>query len=179
MTAHAMTGDRERCLEAGMSDYLSKPIRIDDISDILHKWCAAPRRSMADPMSVACVERVHVPPAVLDVAAAVTNLGGDEELYREVVEAFAESLTSQLQELRLAISERSLTRLQVVAHTLKGSASNIGASRTSKLAMELEELAKRGDGTDLASRVSEFEASVEDLRAAMACVLDRKVGAHG
>jgi CheY-like chemotaxis protein/HPt (histidine-containing phosphotransfer) domain-containing protein len=177
MTAHAMTGDRERCLDAGMSDYVSKPVRIDSISEILHKWCPTPGTSKGDHLSVASVDRVEVPPTVLDVAVALTNLGGDEVLYCEVVEAFAESLPAQMEQLRLAVAERDTTGVRVAAHTLKGSASNVGAVRTSELAMELEQRATRTDGTDLASGVSELEAGVDELRVAIARFLDRRVDA--
>ncbi|MBI1824855.1 MAG: response regulator [Planctomycetes bacterium] len=146
MTANAMKGDREICLEAGMTDYVSKPFRIEEIRKMIEKWSrpnqesgASPQKS-ALPVAASALNAQSTQPSPINVQQALSNLGGDRELFQEVVAAFVESMPKQLVELQDAFVRVDLQRIRAIAHSLKGSASNICAERARHLAGEMEQL---------------------------------------
>jgi two-component system sensor histidine kinase/response regulator len=138
MTAHAMKGDDERCFAAGMDDYLTKPIRTEELMAALDKVGMRKVASEArlDPAAVSRDAKF------VDVAAALERLGGDRELFHELVEVFRTECPGVAGEMRRAIDDRDLKTLERSAHTLRGSSSNLGAVAVSEAAMELEKLAR-------------------------------------
>ena len=170
MTAHAMKGDRERCLEAGMSDYISKPVRLEDIRTIVTKW-VRPRTSY-DLFERASADRTHekpvpgdsMPSRPIDIQQAMTNLGGDRELFDEVLTVFLDSVPVLLSELHEACTKTDLKRLHAAAHSLKGSASNICAEPMRRIAAQLEEVGIRDEANSASSLLSELEKQLDRLR---------------
>jgi two-component system, sensor histidine kinase and response regulator len=138
MTAHAMKGDDERCFAAGMDDYLTKPIRTEELMAVLEKvgMRKVGREARQGPA------KVRVDAKFVDVAAALERLGGDRELYYELVEVFRTECPGIAEEIRRAIEGRDSKTLERGAHTLRGSSSNLGAIGVSEAARELEKLAR-------------------------------------
>ena len=172
MTAHAMKGDRERCLDAGMSDYVTKPIKMEDIRAMIEKWTKPVQTTSGAEDESKPASGRPFSSIVLDVEEAVTNLAGDRDLYREVLAMFTSSLPEQLDALRRASTNVNIQNVAAIAHSLKGSASNIGAERARQLAMRIEELAQQGDGMGAMSHIAEFEASLNELRDTIATFLN-------
>ena len=133
MTAHAMKGDRERCLAAGMDGYLSKPVKKEEIEQALSNLFGS---DAAAPVP----EKPQ-----WDRSTALERLGGDESLLHQILAIFLEEYPKHLAKLRSAIDSNSPEQVERAAHSLKGELSYMGASEVSQLARRLEELGKSRD----------------------------------
>jgi two-component system sensor histidine kinase/response regulator len=147
MTAHAMKGDRERCLQAGMDGYITKPIRFSDIEKTLSDFSRAQTAVPATPGGKTAWAR----------AEALDRLGGDEELLRELCQIFLEESPKLLQKLRQAIIDADPDAVMRAAHSLKGELGYLSAAGASQAARELEDM---GHEKNL-SRASESLAVLE------------------
>ena len=157
MTAHAMKGDDERCFAAGMDDYLTKPIRTEELMAALEKVGGqkVARQMRSEPAAVAARK-----PSAVDLEAALERLGGDRELYVELVEVFRNECPGVAAEIRRAIDERDLRVLQRSAHTLRGASSNLGAVAVSEAALELE---RRAATKDVEGSSEQFEILQKEI----------------
>jgi PAS domain S-box-containing protein len=138
MTAHAMKGDRERCLEAGMDGYVSKPIRIADLEESVTQATAA--KKPCDTRSTNPAES-----GIMDEAAVLAGLDGNRALLRDLARLFLADYPKQLAEIKVAIQSKDGERLRRAAHALKGSVGNFAAPRAFETARQLEVLGKSGD----------------------------------
>jgi PAS domain S-box-containing protein len=141
MTAHAMKGDRERCLEAGMDGYVAKPIRPEELAAAIREVTNA----TAD---------------AIDSAALLSNLDSDRDLLRQLIDRFAADSPEQLRRIRVAIADRDGEALRLAAHSIKGSLGNFTAARAGELAQQLEDAGKRSDFRDVAQHFAALEAEV-------------------
>jgi CheY-like chemotaxis protein/nitrogen-specific signal transduction histidine kinase/HPt (histidine-containing phosphotransfer) domain-containing protein len=141
MTAYAMKGDRERCLEAGMDGYVSKPFHIDDLCAAIEGLVpAAPLPTPPAPPP---------PPAgpgpVLDWREAMAQVDGNESLLRELAQLFLGECRGWMADLDQAIAANAASQVKRLAHNLKGSLSTFGAKTAYDAALELEVMGRADD----------------------------------
>jgi len=141
MTANAMTGDRERCLEAGMNDYIAKPIDPDKLALTLARWLEGRTQTSAGRKPPAAVGARPALPGV-DVAFALRNLGGNAELFEQLIDMFVEEHGDSAQSLAQAAAQGEWKRVNALAHALKGAASTLGALGVAEIARALEQAAR-------------------------------------
>jgi PAS domain S-box-containing protein len=168
MTAHAMKGDRERCLDAGMDDYLSKPIQRAELLRVL-EWVDSTRGTNRRG-SVAVAQPTPAPRTsqlAFDRQAALERLGGDEQFLAEVVEVFLNDAPQLMDQLRGAIAAGDMPLTQRTAHSLKGAAGYIGGQVVAELAATLERMANANDLSAAHEMVATLEHEVQRLQAAL------------
>jgi PAS domain S-box-containing protein len=167
MTAHAMKGDRERCLAAGMDEYLSKPIRSRQIAEKLANVIGAEQQAISG-ASEDLIAGESAEQEMVDWDAAMEIVDGDREMLREIAAAALEEAPRLQESLRKAVEAEDAAELRRSAHTLKGSMMTVGAGPASRAAQEIEALAKAGDCAGAARLVPQFESTlrstVEELR---------------
>ena len=157
ITAHALKGDRERFIEAGMNDYIAKPIRLSDFyNTIAH---AMGGKVMEGSDSVAKIEKSESRDA-FDRENALDMLGGRKDLLTRMDEIFLRDVPEDLEGLQAAVSNKNWNEANRLAHSIKGSARTIGAKRAGALAEQMEFFCKQKDGASATNELKTLESEV-------------------
>ena len=142
ITAHAMAGDRERCLEKGMNDHLAKPIDPDKLFKMLSKWLKQETvdSTQQQPESEDKKDNTALPESLpgIDLPWGLQRVGGNRKLFRKLLSEFYERHHEDLKQIRRYLHEGDTTSARRLAHTLQGVAGNIGGKAVQQQAYELE-----------------------------------------
>jgi CheY-like chemotaxis protein/HPt (histidine-containing phosphotransfer) domain-containing protein len=136
LTAGALDGDRERCLAAGMDEYITKPIRIEELQRVLESFLGTPAPHPVD-APTSTVDGVPV-----DLGRLRSIAGSDVTFQRHLVGLFVDECNGQIGEVGTSLASCRATEARRAAHSLKGAAANIGAEELRRLAAEIEVAAK-------------------------------------
>jgi CheY-like chemotaxis protein len=182
MTAHAMKGDRERCLDAGMDGYVSKPLRMDELFRAIEAFRpraaqsrkAEPEVAQPDLLAAAgepsddaqILDEAHI----LDEAALLKRIGGSRALFREVIEILRADYPAMVLAIRRAVEAGDASRLLETAHALKGSISYFGAKKATEAVTTLEQMGRAGEMKGAGEIFGQLEREVEKLRRALEAI---------
>jgi two-component system sensor histidine kinase/response regulator len=170
MTAHAMKGDEEKCIDAGMDDYVSKPIQPATLFDVIDKVVRNTQKNKTTKASRGDTGNVFAPRS-FDLAKAMETVLNDEDIFREIAELFLQELPDSLAKIRQGVVDKDGYTLERAAHSLKGSVGNFGADEAYKTAQHLELLGKQGKLERAAEEFSRLKKSVDDLAQELKLVL--------
>jgi CheY-like chemotaxis protein/HPt (histidine-containing phosphotransfer) domain-containing protein len=167
MSAHAMKGDRERCMAAGMDGYVTKPIRAAELYEAILALARSPDAANVLGSSLGHPSvgsgGAEEPPA--DLSSLLETVGGDAELVSELVALFVEDAPGQIKDIRGAILRGDSRTLNEAAHKLKGSVANFGAEKAKDLAFTLE---KMGREAELSAAAGTFDSLDVEIRRLLA-----------
>lgn len=173
MTAFAMKGDRERCLDAGMDDYLSKPVQVSELAAVLERWLfrkaddsreAESVQNCAGPITNGSPDAAESILPVFDRAALLERVMGDRELARVIENGFILDMPEQIGKLAEAVAARLAGRAEFYAHRIKGAAANIAGDALSETAFRMEQAARNGELDALCVILPELEMRFAELR---------------
>jgi CheY-like chemotaxis protein/HPt (histidine-containing phosphotransfer) domain-containing protein len=146
LTASAMPGDRQKFMEAGMDDYISKPIMPAALVEILRKWLPSVPGESVDSTSEQASPGPSAPAAcTLNMAGLLERLMGDELLARAVMDGFASDMPSHVQSLARLVDSGSAEEVAELAHRIRGAAATVGGEAVQAVANEIEIAGKAGD----------------------------------
>jgi PAS domain S-box-containing protein len=168
MTAHAVSGIRDKCVEAGMDDYISKPLRRSDLITMINKWTpsktgTATALLKTDPL---LHEEKHRPSATdpIDFEKALKEFENDRDFLTEVLEEFIRTVGEQLPKIRQALASKDADTLKQEAHSIKGGAANLTARELSEAAGALEDIGKTAHFEDGPRAFEAFEKAYLGLK---------------
>ncbi|TWI66933.1 PAS domain S-box-containing protein [Desulfobotulus alkaliphilus] len=172
MTAAAMQQDRERCIHAGMDDFISKPVELMDLARLLQKWLPLNRQTASitanDSQELASVASVAEDPLVFDYGAFLKRFMNDKTIVDKVLCICMESLPQRMADLKAALQTNDLPNVHLLTHTLKGKTANIHAASFSSLAGQMEENAVSGNLDAVKDQMPDLEHAFEKLKKAVA-----------
>jgi HPt (histidine-containing phosphotransfer) domain-containing protein len=171
-TAHAMAGDADRCLAAGMSDYISKPIDPKILAKVVEKWLTRKTNDTTENELTQPVAGGKEPVTTASVAMVfnreifLQRMMGDEDFARDVAAGFLEELPTMLGALKEQIDRGDCESIWKQAHKMKGSAANVGGEALRDVALKIEQAGKVGDLPEIARWILELESQVARLNEA-------------
>jgi len=163
MTAHAMQGDRERCIEAGMDDYVSKPIDTQKFSDAIEKQLSHAKSRGSETVATTRPEAN----GAFDRPLLLERLDGDEGLFNEIMGVYLEDVPRLIGKIKEAEKGKDALLVEREGHTLKGASANVGALAIQDIALQIEMTGKSEMLEDVGSLIGQAEMEFEKLKTSL------------
>jgi len=173
MTAHAMQGDRKKCIDAGMDDYVTKPISTSALLGVLERWLpgkktadrrASDKKSADGGLQSAVSRRASAVPVVWDRAGFLGRVMGDVAVVQVIMDGFLKDLPLQCDALRKFLACGDVSGVERQVHTIKGASSNVGAEVMCAIAVDMEKAASAGDLGRVDARMAELDNALSNLQ---------------
>jgi two-component system, sensor histidine kinase and response regulator len=169
MTANAMESDRDRCIAAGMNDYISKPIKAQELQELLQRYA---REKVRSSMPAALQSNHDFPEESQAMQGAFNYVDGlaamDQEIRDIIAQAFVDQWPDDLQKMHQGLAQNDVTSVLHTAHALKGTLSMFGALPAAELARQIEAIAAKGESAGIDVLVPPLVAEVKSLLHALA-----------
>ena len=167
MTAQALAGDREKSLEAGMNDHITKPIDPNKLFSALVKWIAPKKRDGAHPLSADKIADL-VPPEIKDmpglrITEGLARIAGNQVLYKKLLQDFAKEYKSTGSKLYRLMTDNQIDEMAALVHGIKGVAGNLGANDLNTAALDLEKAIKSRDSVRMENRIHPFQNELKTV----------------
>lgn len=159
MTACAMPGDKEKCLQAGMDDYIAKPILPENLIEMVEKWLGslAPRQNI-------CIAQEAAFEELIDWPDLLERVMGKKDLAENLVAVFVVEFASRIDELREAVSQEDWAKINFISHSMKGVAANVSARNIYKKMVAMEGVSKVENIGETASLLDQITSQFESFR---------------
>lgn len=164
MTAHAMPGDRQRCLDAGMEDYLTKPIDTRKLFQVIEKWTGA--KSVGQETVVTARGNGHtraLKDELINMESAMDRFSNDRAFYESMLTDFVQSLPDKLAEMNASINNKDFKRLSDQAHNLKGVSANFGIRRLADTSASLDMSCRQSNSEEVVKLYNELQKISESV----------------
>jgi len=179
MTANAMAEDRQRCLDAGMDDYLSKPVDRKLLEQVMMKWTlqrkdppsqVVPEMAAAEPdATLPAAAAAELPALDMEIVEDLQEMMGSD--YQSLIRIYLEDSPKLIGQIQTALDNRDCAALVAPAHTLKSSSANLGAMALSDIAKTIEKSARNSDINTPLQQGAGIAAEFERVRAALAAII--------
>jgi len=152
MTAHAMKGDKEKCLDRGMDDYISKPMKAEVLYRTIEKVLNGKLKTQNAPCDIP-----------IDITKAMDVVDGDNDLFKELVDNFVEQIPDEMNKLKSTIESKNAQLIEETAHSLRGAIAVFGGKKTLQLVSEIENMGRNSQIHEIHEIYQQFELEMEKM----------------
>ncbi len=162
MTAYAMAGDRERCLEAGMNDYVSKPLNVEELFKVIEKYSGVDRELEGNSHGQDALQKlIHRSSELFDLEKALPRFGDDLPTFFELLGEFLNHIKPTISDIETALLSNDSKKIHFLSHSIKGAAGNFEAKTIAAPAFELETLTAEGSLKGSYPLIAEIKRQVQ------------------
>lgn len=172
MTAHALEGDKDMCLQSGMNDYIAKPIVLEKLIEVLEKWLPDKIQMEKEPLSVTKKTSIDTGHSTLissgismvfDYKSFMKRVMDDKELAKTILNSFLDDIPKQIELLKNYLKEDRIKEAERQAHSIKGASANIGGEQLREIAFKIEKLCKEGNIAEVQELIKHMDEKFKEL----------------